>query len=177
MRWRRAIQAAFAIVLLVATAAVLVQAFPGVVGADYALTVQSGSMEPAMMTGSTVFVVDVPPERIAEGDIITYRDDGRNLVTHRVVERHSGPTSIRFTTKGDNNDAADAEPVYRNDVLGMVASWDVPVIGTVYGIPIVGYLVAFAQTTAGYVVLVLVPVSLIIVSEVWTLYQRGVSDT
>jgi signal peptidase len=163
---RRAVSAAFTLALLGFVSLFVIQAFPGLVGADLALTVQSGSMEPTIGVGSVVFVQDVPAERVEEGDVITYRDDGGNYVTHRVVEKHAADTSVRFRTKGDANDARDPEPVYRGDLVGRV----------MFSIPLIGYVIQFGNTPAGYATLVLVPVMLLVFSELWALYKEGMSD-
>jgi signal peptidase len=159
----RALKIGLAVALLAVVGVFVLQAFPAVVGADHALIVKSGSMEPAIQTGSIVFVKDVPAERVEEGDVITYGDDGGNLITHRVIERHSTDTSIRFITKGDANENPDHEPVYRSDLVGKV----------VFSIPFIGYVVAFGNTTAGYLTLVLLPVMLFIFNEIWELWRAG----
>jgi len=163
MNHGRAVRIGATLALLLVVASFVVQAFPGLVGADYALTVLSGSMEPAIGTGSVVFVAETPIEQIQESDVITYRDDGDNLVTHRVVEKHEAQTSVRFVTKGDANDNRDPEPVYRNDVVGVV----------LFSIPLLGYVISFGNTTAGYVALVLVPVMLFVFNEIWELWKAG----
>lgn len=166
MNWSRILQAVGVVVLLIVVALFAVQAFPGFVGSDHALIVQSGSMEPAIGTGSIVFVSEVPPEQVEEGDVITYADDGGNLVTHRVVEKHVASESLRFVTKGDANDAADGEPVYRPDYLGQVQ----------FSIPYVGYIVAFGQTRLGWFAMVLVPTILFVSNEIWMLYRHSQED-
>jgi|AntDeeMetagen192_2_1112575.scaffolds.fasta_scaffold02259_3 signal peptidase len=163
MNYGRAIRIGAALALLLVVATFIVQAFPSLVGADYALTVLSGSMEPVIGTGSIVFVAETPPEQIHEQDVITYRDDGGNLVTHRVVEKHTADSSLRFETKGDANENRDPEPVYRGDVVGTV----------LFSIPFIGYVVGFGNTPAGYVTLVLVPVTLFIFNELWELWKAG----
>ena len=160
---RRAMKIGLTLALLLVVASFVLQAFPGLVGGDYALTVLSGSMEPAIGTGSIVFVAETPADQIQENDVITYRDDGGNFVTHRVVEKHEAQGTVRFRTQGDANDAPDGEPVYRSDLVGVV----------MFSIPLLGYLVSFGNTTAGYVVLVLVPVMLFIFSELWELWKAG----
>lgn len=162
MNVSRAVQTILFAALLVAVALFAVQAFPGLVGADYALTVQSGSMAPAISTGSVVFVSSTPMDQVEAGDVITYQDDGSNLITHRVVEVFAGSTSLRFETKGDANDVRDAEPVYAGDYVGTVT----------YSIPYIGYVTAFSQTPIGYVTLVLVPVLALIFTELWSLYRH-----
>jgi len=167
VNWRRAAKIGLVFALLLVVGAFVVQAFPGLVGADYALTVKSGSMEPAIQTGSVVIVKDVPADRAEVGDVITYRDDGGNLVTHRVIKKHVASESLRFVTKGDANENPDAEPVYRGDFVGVVT----------FSIPLIGYVVAFGNTQMGYVAMVLVPVMLLIFNELWELYRAMEPET
>jgi signal peptidase len=159
----RAIKSILTLALLFVVATFVVQAVPELVTADYAFTVQSGSMEPAIQTGSVVFVKTIPPEDVSEGDVITYEDDGGALITHRVIEKHTAGSSLRFETKGDANESPDPEPVYRSEYVGTV----------LFSIPFIGYVVAFGNTQLGYVTLVLVPVLLLIFSELWALYRSG----
>jgi signal peptidase len=163
VNWRRALKVSLTLALLVVVGAFIVQAFPALVGADLALTVQSGSMEPAISTGSVVFVQDVPAERVQEGDVITYRDGGGNLITHRVIEKYTAGESLRFITKGDANEDPDGEPVYRGKFVGKV----------IFSIPLMGYVVAFGNTRLGYLTLVLVPVLLLVFNELWVMYRAG----
>jgi len=117
-------------------------------------------MEPAIPTGSVVFVRDVPAERVEEGNVITFADDGGNLITHRVARKFTADDSLRFRTKGDANENLDAEPVYRDDLAGVV----------IFSVPYIGYLVSFAGTRAGWISFVVVPCVLLIASELWELY-------
>lgn len=162
----RVLNVAALLALLVVVAPFVAQAYPSIVGADHAFVVQSGSMEPAIQTGSVVFVNAVPSsavqDRISEGDVITYAEGGAAATTtHRVVEKHYNGQSVRFTTKGDANDDVDPESVYRDEVVGKV----------LFSIPLVGYVVAFGSTRLGWLVMVLLPVTLLIASELWTLYR------
>lgn len=157
----RAIKAVAAFALLVAVASVIGHAVPGLVGADYSYVVQSGSMEPAIGTGSVVFVQDVPVERIEEGEVVTYRMAASSTpTTHRVIEKQQRESSVRFVTKGDANEDPDPQPVYPSNIVGVVT----------LTIPVIGYVVGFAQTQLGWLTLVVVPVVVLITSELWTLY-------
>jgi signal peptidase len=171
MSVRRALSVVLTVALLGAVGAFVAQAFPGLVGADYAFVVQSGSMEPAIPVGSVVFVDAVESgqvdTRITEGEVITYTDDGENLITHRVVEKHQAGDSVRFVTKGDANENADPEPVYRNEIVGELR----------FAVPFIGYVVAFGNTQMGYLALVLVPVMLLIFNELWELYRAMEPET
>lgn len=159
---RRAVKAAGFAVLIVVIVLLLINAFPSAVGADYSYIVQSGSMEPAIPTGSIVFVKDVPAESIEEGDVITYADSrGVAPTTHRVIQKFQAGDSVRFQTKGDANENPDPEPVYRDEIVGVV----------IFSVPYIGYVSAFASTRAGWIVFIAIPCSLLIASELWSLYQ------
>jgi signal peptidase len=127
-----------------------------------AYVVRSGSMEPAIGTGSIVFVRAA--EHYSGGDIITFRradsDPAALPITHRVVEVQSEGEAARFVTKGDANNAADAQPVSREEIIGKVLA----------RVPYVGYPVSYARTRAGYVALVAVPAVAIIAGEVSTIH-------
>ena len=121
-------------------------------------SVQSGSMEPAIKTGSVVFV---KPEQSYEiGDVITYQARGNpnNSFTHRVVDvqKDEDIGKVAYVTKGDANEDPDTTPVVSSRVLGRVF----------FKIPLLGYLVSFAKTQLGFTLLVVIPATVIIYSEV-----------
>ncbi|HYH32320.1 MAG TPA: signal peptidase I [Pseudonocardia sp.] len=118
------------LVVAVVAAAVAVAVVPAATGAT-ALTVLSGSMEPALPVGSTVVVRPRPVSEIAVGDVITFTDrdksGGTRVVTHRVIGVEPGP---RFRTMGDANDAPDPGVVEAADVQG-VQWYVVPWVGLI----------------------------------------------
>ena len=63
---------------------VLATSFLPLPGNFKTFVVQSGSMEPAIRTGSLIFVK--PMEKYVVGDIVNIKD-GKNSVTHRIVEK------------------------------------------------------------------------------------------
>lgn len=90
-----------------------------------AYVVLSGSMEPAIPTGSVV-VVDGRKKERNPGDVITYRR-GSMVVTHRIAEKKKEG----YCTKGDSNEEEDAGIVPEGQVIGNVVAV-LPWIG--YGI-------------------------------------------
>ena len=88
-------------------------------------SVVSGSMEPALPTGSIVYVEHVEPETVEPGDIIAYNVDG-SVITHRVVENHF--VEGEYVTKGDANEKEDFSNVSYRDLIGRV-KYHFPVIG------------------------------------------------
>jgi signal peptidase len=126
--------------------------------------VLSGSMAPAFDAGSMVFVKPVEPEKIKEGDIITYRGlgDSSFLTTHRVMEIIGSGKDLEFVTKGDANDVNDPYPVPGENLVGRVA----------LAVPYMGYLMTFGQTKQGMLLLIVVPGVLLIINESYKLYKN-----
>ncbi len=122
----------FGLLALVVLIAVLVIVVPAVINGR-ALTVLTSSMEPAYPPGTLVVVAPTAPDDIRIGDVLTYQlESGKpTLVTHRVIEigTNTADGTRTFTTKGDNNDIPDADPVMEVQVVGTV----------LYAIPYLGY--------------------------------------
>lgn len=95
-------------------------------------TVLTGSMQPTYPPGTLVVMKPVPVEEIGTGDVVTYqRQSGKStVVTHRVVAVGTRTDGEQFfTTQGDANNTADAEPVRPVQVKGRL--W--------YAVPYLGY--------------------------------------
>ncbi|MCC3378215.1 signal peptidase I SipW [Paenibacillus farraposensis] len=114
-------------------------------------TVLSGSMEPSILTGS---IVAIKPggdmTRFTAGDVITFRAGEKKLITHRIIEvtRNKLTGQLLYRTKGDNNDAADLEPVDPANITGVY---------TGFTVPYAGYALNFAGTKLGNVTLLIIP--------------------
>lgn len=92
--------------------------------------VTSGSMAPAIPTGSMILVSREPFSGIREGNIVTYRlNGGDTVVTHRVVAVDSRKKDLR--TKGDANALADPVPVSDRQIIGVVRMI-VPYLGIIW---------------------------------------------
>ena len=91
------------------------------------VVVLSGSMESAYPTGSMIYYKSVDFKDIKEGDAITFRLDGGTLVTHRVVQKDNEEQI--FTTKGDNNETVDTQPVPYEAVAGRTGKIVIPYMG------------------------------------------------
>ncbi len=149
---------AMAIVVILLVAILLVAGRFGI-GGVRALVVQSGSMEPTILTKSVV--IAAPSSSYSVGDIITFRHSGREnvLVTHRLQSIKNGN---EFITKGDANEEADGESVLAVNVIGKV----------VFTIPFVGMIVSFAQTQLGFLLLVVIPAVAIVYSELLSIKKQ-----
>ena len=129
--------------------------------------VQSGSMKPSIEIGSELLVQPasqvkkiaspVPAPTFNKGDIVTYLS-GDNPITHRVVGVEESDNQITYETKGDANRTPDQGKVAENQILGKA----------IIMVPYIGHAVNFAKTQMGYIFLIVVPITLIIYSEILT---------
>lgn len=83
-------------------------------------TVISGSMEPAIPTGSLVYIKEMEPENVEPKEVIAFygAKDSAGIVTHRVVENRV--LMGEFVTKGDANQTEDMNPVPYDNFIGKV---------------------------------------------------------
>lgn len=104
--------------------------------------VLSGSMEPNYSVGSLIYVKDVDPFALKQGDVITFMMDEETVATHRIVEvvpDEDEPEVIRFKTKGDANKIEDGSLVHYKNVIGT----------PVFKIPKLGYVANYIQNPPG----------------------------
>ena len=83
-------------------------------------SVVSGSMEPAIPTGSLVYIRETAPEDVEADDVIAFYSsaDSASIITHRVVENRV--LMGEFITKGDANEERDVNPVSYSEFIGKV---------------------------------------------------------
>jgi signal peptidase len=170
----RTVANVFAVLLLIAVVApFVVYAVPETVGADHSFVVLTASMTPAIAPGDVVIVADRDPRTIRTGDVITFtRGTSEVPVTHRVTAIMGESGSLAFETQGDANDAPDAALVPAANVVGTV----------ILTIPYIGYVVQFTNSPYGFVALVVLPLGLFVINELWSLYRRrspsdGIDDS
>lgn len=153
-------------ILMLAAGVVALGLFAITVGPRFlpyqALIVRSGSMAPAIPTGSIVFYKKKDAAKVKVGDIIVFSRPGvpNEKVTHRVQKIGTGATGRYFITKGDANGNPD--------------DWQVPAVGTgwvaAFHVPSVGYALVDLQSTLGRLLLLIVPaiaLGAITLYEIW----------
>lgn len=128
------------------------------------LIVKSGSMEPTIKTGTLILVKKETSFQV--GDIVTFGPVTRPemLVTHRIIEIFDKSGHQYIKTKGDFNATEDQDAT---PIASVVAKYH-------FGIPYLGYLISFAQTELGVVLLIIVPGTIIIYDELMNL-KRSIS--
>jgi signal peptidase len=135
-------------------------ALPLVIG-QRPLTVLSGSMEPALATGDVVVVDRIEPRDAAPGDVVTYRDPGGRLVTHRVRAVRPDGAGYEFITRGDANNAGERWTLRPDGELSRA----------VFRVPHAGRLLAVTSSPAGRLVLVVIPLLLLGAIEVRRIWR------
>jgi signal peptidase len=122
----------------------------------------SGSMEPAIQTGSVVIVRPVDTTTIQQGDIIMFSSlDKKSLTTHRVVKTEP-ETGKGFITKGDANNNPDITPVLPDQIVGIVA----------FNIPYLGLLTGFIKTPLGFILFFLIPAVVLLGREMLDIWRE-----
>ena len=154
----------FIAAIVVFGAAVALSVF-GKPGTYQLFVVESGSMKPNIEIGSVLLVQPtsqvkkvaspLPSPTFNKGDIVTYLS-GNNPITHRVVDVEGSGGQFSYQTKGDANKTADQGKVAEKQIMGKV----------MLTVPYVGHAVSFAKTQLGYIFLVVIPITLIIYSEI-----------
>ena len=118
--------------------------------------VLSGSMEPAIPVGSVIVVK--PVESYIVGDVITFGKDTKTDIptTHRIVDVRIEGEETFFKTQGDANEDPDMSELKESAIAGKV----------LVTIPFLGYLIDFAKKPIGFILLVIIPASCIMIDEI-----------
>jgi signal peptidase len=159
-------------VLMVAAGLVILGLLAVTIGPRFlpyqALIVRSGSMSPAIPTGSIVFYRKIAADNVKVGDVIVFTKPGNasEKITHRVVKIGTSPTGRYYITKGDANGTPD--------------DWRIPAAGTGwiawFHVSTLGYVLAYLQSTLARLLLLVIPAILlgaITLYEIWHDRARG----
>lgn len=132
------------------------------------LIVLTESMEPDILAGDLIFVKKVDAQSIKVGDVIAFFDpagNGSSIVTHKVdsLVLDGNGKITHYKTYGINNINADGSfemdgvPVPVKNLVGLYKG---------SGVPFIGHVAMFMQSTWGLVICIFIPVAAFIVYEV-----------
>lgn len=96
-------------------------------------SVLSGSMEPVYHVGSVVYVKKADPSLLKVGDDVTFRMNGKTIVTHRIVEilpQEGDPAACSFRTQGIANRSPDGNLLRSENIIGKTV-FSIPYLGAV----------------------------------------------
>ena len=116
--------------------------------------VLSDSMETQILSGDVVVVKQINTNTLKEGDIISFKENDI-VITHRIVEIINEEGTIKYITKGDNNNVKDTEYVLPEQVEGIYK----------FKISRLGNLAMFIQTPVGMIVCLSIPILLLMIVE------------
>lgn len=118
--------------------------------------VLSGSMEPAIRTGSVVIIK--PSSQYKIGDVVIFGKDTKKEIptTHRIISSRAVEGIMLFTTKGDANEDADTTEIRQSNIHGKV----------LFSVPFMGYVIDFVKKPIGMIVVIVIPALYIISDEV-----------
>lgn len=116
--------------------------------------VLSGSMESEISVGDIVVVKEVDTNTLKKGDIIAFKQ-GEVVITHRIDEIKDEDGTIKYITKGDNNNTQDKGYVLPEQIEGVFQ----------YKVSRLGNLAMFIQTPTGMVVALSIPILLLILIQ------------
>jgi signal peptidase len=144
------------VAFVVVVAVLLIVSMLPITGNIKVLTVLSGSMEPAIHTGSVVVVKSAANYQI--GDVITFGPSVKTKapITHRINDIKVEGGNPVYITKGDANNAPDTNQVQKKDVIGKV----------LLDVPWAGYAVEFAKKPMGFALIIIIPAMVIIIDEI-----------
>ena len=114
---------------------------PGILGYR-PLIVLSGSMSPTFNYGDLIVIKDVDKSTLGKGDIVSFRDNKKNVTTHRISNVSTIGKNC-FETKGDANNTKDLGIICYKDIEGKY----------LYRIVGLGSVILFIQSPIGFVIL------------------------
>lgn len=122
--------------------------------------IQSGSMEPSIHTGDIIVILR--SSQYTKNDVVTFHTTDQRIVTHRIIEKKEQDNKTLFLTKGDANEADDDEYIQQKNILGKV----------VFVVPKLGFMVAFAKSLPGLILLILIPTLTLLFDEGFKLFHK-----
>lgn len=128
------------------------------------LRVETGSMEPTLHVEDCIIIKSCDPSELSEGDIISFYSEQPDiqgmLVTHRILTVSADGT---FITKGDANPISDSVAVNPENVLGVYVRKS----------EFYRFLGSFTNSNKLYLLLVLLPLTLVSLYELRSLIKIG----
>lgn len=113
------------------------------------LTVLSNSMVPIFEAGDVIITREVDAEDLKEGDIISFYNEEKNLITHRITSIVGESGEKHFYTQGDNNKTMDEDITTADEIVGK----------ELFHIPNLGFLSQYTKGPMGFLLFIIVPLT------------------
>lgn len=132
------------------------------------LVVKTNSMSPTFNAGDLIFIKKCDTSKLKEGDIICFHtiiDNEYALNTHRIQKIETVGGARSYTTLGDNNKGiADTHIISDGDIVGKYVG-DLPKVGKVMD---------FLSSSVGFLVVIVLPMLLFFIYQVYNLIMIGI---
>ena len=119
----------------------------------------SSSMEPYLHIGDVILVRDTNPDKVKLKDLISYQGESKEyknkIITHQVVNIKKEDGRYIYYTKGTKNKTIDPA-VYEEQVYGVMK----------YKFFILSIISKMIRTTIGFIILVITPLAILLISEI-----------
>lgn len=129
-------------------------------GTIQSMVVLSGSMEPTLTTGSVVYIKK--ELGYDNGDVITFKNDAGQNVTHRIIDIAFTEAGTTYRTQGDANTSADTQIIPSAKVSGKVF----------LAIPVLGKFIAYLNSPQGFFLSIIIPSLFFIAIELWNIKKE-----
>lgn len=117
--------------------------------------VLSGSMEKTILPGDLIIVKEIDNEKLEKNDVIAFKDE-EVVITHRIVDVVKEDGTVKYVTKGDNNNTNDIGYVFPEEVEGIYK----------FRIGRLGNLALFVQNPLGMILCLSIPLILLLLINI-----------
>lgn len=136
-----------------------------------AYIIVSESMVPTINVYDAVVTMRVKQDKISIDDIITFLskeiETAGTPITHRVIGTvPMGDGSVKYRTKGDNNNTPDFALIAPEEIIGKV----------LFTLPMIGYIQVFMTKPIGWLLVIVIPCLFIIGGDVLKLIKSAKKD-
>ncbi len=135
-----------------------------VIGKYSLLSVKGDSMYPVIKNGDLIVINRKHESSYEINDIISFMDSDRKIiVTHQIVDIVNENGEFKYLTKGVNNNNIDGDYVLENEIIGKYEK---------FKIPFIGFVINFASTAIGYIILVVIPLGILLLIAIYKLIKE-----
>ena len=124
------------------------------IGSYSILEVEGTSMHPSIKNGDLIAIDRRLKDKYQVGDVVSFVTEDGSIITHEIVRVDDSSESVRYYTKGENNNYQDNDYIEIKHIIGEYKG---------FRIPLLGYVVGFGSTPVGYILLVVLPLGVITV--------------
>ena len=125
-------------------------------------SIQTGSMEPTIMTGDLIIVKQAEDNSdLKQDDIISFfalEEKTKIIKTHRIIEVKKNGAMTSYVTKGDNNTGIDEIEVAPGDIIGKYTGTRIAKLGSIYD---------FLNSKYGFLICIIVPLFIFFVYQIY----------